>query len=109
MKYVPSPGPGMPATFVPDATPKPAPEPRDHQPYVRKGPKQPSDTAEGCRENARGDTARAATMSNSNAKQKYEHSAASWTARADLLQRLDDSHEARLAAGAAFDPSRPSG
>jgi hypothetical protein len=95
MKPIPSLGPGAPATAAPDR--------QDHSPYVRKGPKQSYDSAEGCRENARFDTAHAAGMATSNARSKYEHSAASWTARADLLQRIDDSKDARAAALAAAD------
>ena len=98
MKFVPSPASGLPATFVPDATP---PAPREHAPYVRKGPKQPHDTIEGCRESARLDSERAATMTGGNARSKYEHSAASWTARADVLQQIDDAHQARLVREAA--------
>ena len=98
MKFVPSPASGLPATFVPDATPQ---APREHAPYVRKGPKQPHDTIEGCRESARLDSERAATMTGANARSKYEHSAASWTARADVLQQIDDSHRARLVREAA--------
>lgn len=92
MKIVPAPGPGMPATFVPDPTPTPV----DASPrYLRKGPREPSNTPEGCREKARLDLAQAATLSNCNARLKYEHSAASWTARADLLQQIDNNFEAR--------------
>lgn len=98
MKFVPSPASGLPATFVPDATPQ---APREHTPYVRKGPKQPHDTIEGCRESARLDSERAATMTGANARSKYEYSAASWTARADVLQQIDDSHRARLVREAA--------
>ena len=101
MKFVPSPGPGAPATFVSDAATEAPARPNDPVPYLRKGPKQAHDTAEGCRENARVDAAQAAGMANSNARSKYEHSAASWTARADMLQRIDNSHDARAAAKSA--------
>ena len=97
MKFVPSPSPGTPATFVSDAPAAPV-RPDDHAPYLRKSPRQAHDTAEGCRENARVDSAHAAGMANSNARSKYEHSAASWTARGDMLQRFQDTQEARLAA-----------
>lgn len=102
MKFVPSPGHGNPATFVPDPTPLAPGEPRDHAPYIRKGPKQPHDTIEGCRESARLDSERAATITNTNARSKYEHSAASWTARADVLQHIDNTHRARMAREAAL-------
>ena len=63
------------------------------------GPKPPEDSVEGCRAHAAVDLAHASTLGTSNARRKYERSAASWTERADLLQRVIDHREidARLA------------
>ena len=60
--------------------------------------KAPADTVDGCRERAAFDLVAAAEMETANGRLKHEHSAASWTTRADLLQRLDDGIEARRAA-----------
>jgi len=60
--------------------------------------KQPTDTAQGCRDRAAADLLASASMTTNNARLKMETSASCWTARADLLQRLDDSFEARIAA-----------
>ena len=66
--------------------------------------KAPADSVEGCRTRATADLVAAGTMATVNARRKLEHSAASWTARGDLLQRLDDSFEARRSlASAAWD------
>jgi len=101
MKFVPSPGEGRPATFVPDATPSPFPVPHREKPRARKRERQPHDTPAGCRDQARESAARAETSTNLNVRAKYAHSAQTWSARADMLQRLDDSHDARLALAAA--------
>ncbi len=58
------------------------------------------DTVSGCRDFAAADLARAALMDTENGRRKLEHSAGSWHSRADMLQRLDDSFEARHAAAA---------
>ena len=101
MKFVPSPGDGRPATFVPDAAPLPQPpQPRDRS-YIRKGARQPHDTPAGCRDQARDSAVQAEASANPNVRAKFAQSAATWTARADMLQRLDDSHGARLALAAA--------
>ena len=55
------------------------------------------DTADGCRELAAADLARAALMGTANARQRLESSALSWTSRAELIQGLDDSFETRRA------------
>ncbi len=100
MKFVQSPGDGSPATFLPDATPTIAVrQPRDGS-YIRKGLRQPHDTPAGCRDQARESAAQAETSTNPNVQAKFAQSAATWTARADMLQRLDDSHDARLALAA---------
>jgi hypothetical protein len=59
------------------------------------------DTAVGCHELAAADLARALLMDTENARQRFETSASSWTARAELIQRLDDSFEARRAVAMA--------
>jgi hypothetical protein len=101
MKFIQSPGDGSPATFVPDAAAAVAVrQPRDGS-YTRKGSRQPHDTPAGCRDQARDSAAHAETSLNPNVRAKFVQSAATWTARADMLQRLDDSHDARLALAAA--------
>jgi hypothetical protein len=62
--------------------------------FARKGTRLPEDTVEGCRANASLDLAHASTMGSANSRWKYERSAASWTERADLLQRVIDDREA---------------
>lgn len=66
------------------------------QPQAR-GFKQPQDTIDGCRDRAEADRLAAAVTSTPNARLRLEISAASWSARADMLQRLDNVHEARKA------------
>ena len=63
--------------------------------------RQAQDTAAGCHSLAAADMLRAGSMDTVMGRAKLEHSAASWTARGDMLQRLDASHEARLRAAAA--------
>lgn len=101
MKFVPCPGEGRPATYVPDATPSPAPRPLRDKSYSRKRERQPHDTPSGCRDQARDSAALAAISANANVRAKYAQSAAIWAARAEMLQKLDDSHAARLAVAAA--------
>jgi hypothetical protein len=55
------------------------------------------DTVAGCRERAEASLASAALTGSANGRRRLESSAASWTSRADLIQRIDDSHEARPA------------
>ena len=61
------------------------------------------DTAEGCRELAAADLLKAAPMLIANERARMEASAASWTARAELLARLEASFAARQARGGSFD------
>ena len=70
--------------------------------YMKKGPQQTQDTIEGCRDNARFDSREAARMGTANARSKYELSAASWTARGDMLQRLETSRAARRSAAGSL-------
>ena len=70
--------------------------------YMKKGPQQTQDTIVGCRDNARFDSTEAARMGTANARLKYELSAASWTARGDMLQRLETNREARRSAAGSL-------
>ena len=65
-------------------------------PLMRRS-KQPQDTAAGCRVRAEADLAQAERMDTAHGRERFEHSAASWTARGDLLARLDSSRAARAA------------
>lgn len=60
------------------------------------------DTAAGCRDRAAADLLEAATLATVNERRRMESSAASWTARAELLSRLEDSFEARRLRGGSF-------
>lgn len=64
--------------------------------------KSPHDTAAWCRDRAEADLLASVTMAIANERIRLETSAASWSARADLLQRLDDSAAARMASEAAL-------
>lgn len=59
--------------------------------------KRPEDTPDGCRAFAAADRDRAATFAVDQARGRYERSAAAWTARADLLDRLEAKFQARTA------------
>ena len=60
------------------------------------GPKQGPNSGEGCRELARGSQAEAEASLVPNLKLRLEHSAATWTARAEMLERLDRQRSRRL-------------
>jgi hypothetical protein len=64
---------------------------------VRMG-KRAEDTAAGCRANAAADTLRASAPGVDHVRMRMEHSAAAWTARADLLERLEKKFQARARA-----------
>jgi hypothetical protein len=51
--------------------------------------KQPQDTEEGCRAFAAADLLRSAAVPAGMSRLRLEHSAASWTTRAELLHRLE--------------------
>jgi hypothetical protein len=51
--------------------------------------KQPQDTEQGCRAFAAADLASAGALTGAYPRARMEHSAASWTIRADLLHRLE--------------------
>jgi hypothetical protein len=71
--------------------------PKILSPIPGKTQKAVQDTAAGCRELAAADLARASLMDTANGRRRLESSASSWTSRAQLIQRLDDSSEARRA------------
>jgi hypothetical protein len=58
--------------------------------------RQSHDTAEGCHALAAADLLRADGTDTAMGRAKFEHSAASWSSRGDMLQRLVESREARL-------------
>lgn len=70
-------------------------------PRISRPNRQPQDTEAGCRARAAANLEQAATMDTAHGRDRLEHSAASWTTRADLLHRLDASSDARRAATAA--------
>lgn len=55
------------------------------------------DTAEACRERAAADLLESVSMITANQRQRLESSAASWTVRADMLERIEDSFARRAA------------
>lgn len=73
-------------------------------PLPRSARRATGDTPEWCRERAALDLVAAGEMDTANGRLRFEHSAVSWTARADLLQRLKDSFEAKRIAAAAIWP-----
>ena len=58
----------------------------------------PRDTVAGCRDSAASDLVQAGRMDTANGRLRFEHSAACWTARGDLLQRLDEGWRTRAPA-----------
>jgi hypothetical protein len=56
------------------------------------------DTAAGCRTLAAASLASAALAALPNGRSRFEHSAAVWTQRADLLTRVEAGHAARVLA-----------
>ena len=57
--------------------------------------KLPENTVQGCRDRATADLLEAVTVVTANQRRRLEHSAQSWTIRADLLDRLHKSFEKR--------------
>lgn len=64
--------------------------------------KQPQDTEAGCRGFAADDLVRAGDMTGALPRARMEHSAAVWTARADLLRRVEAGSLRRFAAANAM-------
>jgi hypothetical protein len=52
--------------------------------------RKPEDTPAGCRARAAADTIAAADLAPGGMRQRLEHSAASWIARAELLERTEE-------------------
>jgi len=67
--------------------------------------KQPQNSGEGCRQLAQGSLDEAALSTVPNLRLRLENSAATWTARAEMLERLGRKRDARLASGEAADAS----
>ena len=63
--------------------------------------RQAHDTAAGCHSMAAADLDRAGQMDTAMGRAKLEHSAATWTARGDMLQRITASQDERMRAAAA--------
>ena len=63
------------------------------------------ETSELCRERAAADLLESAAMINANQRLRLETSAASWTQRADMLQRVEDGTARRTAEAAAARPA----
>jgi hypothetical protein len=82
-----------------DAPVGPGLHPPEHPHRAKKGA---SDTVEGCRERAAADLASASGMDTANGRLRFEHSAAAWAVRADLIAGLDESFDARKAAALAL-------
>ena len=61
--------------------------------------KQRQNSGEGCRQLAQGSLDEAALSTVPNLRHRLEHSAATWTARAEMLERLDRKRDARLTSG----------
>jgi hypothetical protein len=85
--------------LVSSEQPAPAPD------GARRRPRKPEDTAAGCRAFAAADLARAAASAQERMRGQMEHSAAAWTARADMLERLDRTSRRRSLQAAS--PGRP--
>lgn len=69
--------------------------PRSQMPAAQLVRRMPEDTAHGCRARAAADLLESVTMTTANQRLRLETSAASWTLRADLLHRLEESSELR--------------
>jgi hypothetical protein len=66
------------------------------KPAGRPSSKEFRDTASGCRARASADLVEAMAMSTRNGREILETSAASWTKRAEMLQRIENGIAARL-------------
>ena len=70
-------------------------DPTDHRRPAARTNRAAQDTAAGCRIRADADLLAAVATSTDNQRRRLETSAASWAARAVLLQAMDDDLEAR--------------
>jgi hypothetical protein len=68
---------------------------RGRTPPMTSGRRKPEDSADGCRGLAKSDLDRAAEAPVGHARTRFERSADAWTARAELLKRLEASSGAR--------------
>ena len=68
--------------------------------------RKPEDTADGCRALAQADRERASSVTNVQVRACFESSAAAWSARAGLLDRLEAGFNARAAANLQEKPRR---
>ncbi|HSQ99503.1 MAG TPA: hypothetical protein VLM36_06260 [Sphingomicrobium sp.] len=59
--------------------------------------RRPEDSADGCRALAKSDCEKAAEVPSGHMRARFERSAAAWTTRAGLLERIEASFEARAA------------
>ena len=64
------------------------------------------DSADGCRDRAQDDRARAAAMTSGHMRTVLERSADAWSARARLLERLDKDFSMRAASARTRNPVR---
>ena len=70
-------------------------QPLPHAQPAQQRSKDGRDTADGCRDRAAADLLQSETMNTANGRKVLETSAASWTQRAELLQRIETGIEAR--------------
>lgn len=75
-----------------------SPDPDDGGEEASQLGKQGHNSGEGCRELARGSQAEAEASTVPNLRLRLENSAATWNARADMLERLDRKRNLRLEA-----------
>jgi hypothetical protein len=107
-------GAGVTAGDVPGAAadaPAPVPSTPDTEEWINEGgstapavsgPRAAHDTESGCRERAAADEALADETDTENGRIRLERSAASWTARADDIHKLDEDAEGQKAADRAL-------
>ena len=67
-----------------------------HFPTLTARRKRPEDSPGGCREMAAADLRRADALVGDHVRWRYLHSAEAWTARAELLDRLEAKFQARV-------------
>ena len=62
---------------------------------MRSSPRKPEDSADGCRAFAASDRERASATGNTHIRATFERSAEAWSVRAGLLDRIEQSFNAR--------------
>jgi hypothetical protein len=90
--------PEAPGVPVPEAGREAAPPPKPALPAPVRHSKRAEDTGVGCRANAAADLARARAPGGDYMRVRLEHSAAVWTERATLLERLEMNFKRRMLA-----------